>query len=130
MNDKQSLKKKERLKVKASIEEIFEKSLSLSVDCIRIVYLVSEAQSRGKNKVGVSVSKRFFKKAVDRNRIKRLLRTSYRLNKNILKKSEDKSYQIMFIYTGKSLTSFDEIATAVKKILCCLIDKTYDQEIS
>lgn len=130
MSDKQSLKRKERLKVKLCIEKIFEKGLSLSVDFIRIVYVISSAQSTAENKVGVSVSKRFFKRAVDRNRIKRLLRTSYRLNKNILKKSEDKSYQIMFIYTGKTLTSFDKMTATVKKTLYCLIDKTCDQKVS
>ncbi|XOD67689.1 MAG: ribonuclease P protein component [Flavobacteriales bacterium Tduv] len=130
MNDKQTLKRNECLKGKPCIEEIFEKSLSLSVDFIRIVYLISKAQIPGQNKVGVSVSKRFFKRAVDRNRIKRLLKSAYRLNKNILKKSEDRSYQIMFIYTGKGLRSFDKMTATVKKILCCLIDKTHDQEAS
>ena len=63
-----------------------------------------------KDQAGVSVSKRNFKKAVDRNRIKRLMRESIRKNKYLIYDSEDtKKHIFMFIYQGKSEVSYQEI---------------------
>ncbi|PZU91409.1 MAG: ribonuclease P protein component [Chryseobacterium sp.] len=74
----------EKLKKKYEIDLLFGKGKWLSVENIRIIHLKSsEKLSIDSHKIGVSVSKRFFKKAVDRNRIKRLLRESYRLNKSV-----------------------------------------------
>jgi ribonuclease P protein component, eubacterial len=74
----------EKLKKKYEIDLLFDKGKWLSVDNIRIIHLrPSEKLTIDTHRIGVSVSKRFFKKAVDRNRIKRLLRESYRLNKSV-----------------------------------------------
>jgi len=73
----------EKLKKKYEIDLLFAKGKWLSVDNIRIIHLKSSDKLTIDNhKIGVSVSKKFFKRAVDRNRIKRLLRESYRLNKS------------------------------------------------
>ena len=73
----------EKLKKKYEIDLLFAKGKWLSVDNIRIIHLKSsEKLLIDSHKIGVSVSKKFFKRAVDRNRIKRLLRESYRLNKS------------------------------------------------
>ena len=75
---------KEKLKKKSEIDLLFKKGKWLSVDNIRIIHLKSSDKLiMDTHKIGVSVSKKFFKKAVDRNRIKRLLRESYRLNKSV-----------------------------------------------
>ncbi|GGG44244.1 ribonuclease P protein component [Epilithonimonas arachidiradicis] len=73
---------REKLKKKSEIDLLFKKGKWLSVDNLRIIYFSSSEKHPIEScKIGVSVSKKFFKKAVDRNRIKRLLRESYRLNK-------------------------------------------------
>ncbi len=60
-------------------------------------------------KFGVSVSKKYFKKAVDRNYFKRVLRETYRLNKQLLLEHLDKPYAIMFFYQTKDRLSYQEI---------------------
>ena len=81
---------------------------------------------------GVGVSSKNFKKAVERNRIKRLTREAWRLQKNQLEekvKASGKQLNVFFIYTGKALPDFtmvkDKVSVALKK----LVDKI-DESIS
>ncbi len=75
----------EKLKHKNDIDLLFKKGKWKTCGNIRIIYLkqipVENQSPIHCTKIGVSVSKKFFKKAVDRNRTKRLLREAYRLNK-------------------------------------------------
>jgi ribonuclease P protein component len=61
--------------------------------------------------MGVSVSKKYFKHAVDRNYFKRVLRETYRLNKHLLVDHLDKPYAFMFFYQTKDRLSYEEINT-------------------
>ena len=77
----------------------------------------------------MSVSTRHFKKAVDRNRIKRLMRESYRLQKNNLQTVLEEKHlnlAVFFIYTGKELPEytliFEKIGGAIKKIEKCYLN--------
>ncbi len=68
----------------------------------------------------VSVSKRKFKRAVDRNRVKRQIREAYRLNKAPLfekLKQSGKKYAWMVIFTGSELPDYQQVEKAMKKIL-------------
>lgn len=69
---------------------------------------------------GVGVSTKNFKKAIDRNRVKRLAREAYRLQKKILEKKliEANSYlTVFFIYTGKELPEYKDINDKIGKVL-------------
>lgn len=78
--------KAEKLKSKKEIEQLFAKGRWKTCGRIRIIVLKEDGMaSEETNKIGFSVSKKFFKKAVYRNRTKRLLRECYRLNKTIFK---------------------------------------------
>lgn len=94
----------EKLKKKYEIDLLFGKGKWLSVDNIRIIHLKSsEKLSIDSHKIGVSVSKKFFKRAVDRNRIKRLLRESYRLNKSVYTEAFGEKSIAMLFWASKDL---------------------------
>ena len=61
--------------------------------------------------MGVSVSKKYFKKAVDRNYFKRVLRETYRLNKYLILDNIEKPFAIMFFYQTKDRLPYAEIET-------------------
>lgn len=95
-----TLRASEKLKSRKQITQLFDEGLSLKEYPIRLRFLkVDEEDSQFK--VAFSVPKRNFKLAVDRNRIKRLLRETYRLNKHILFGDVENSFVLMFIYTDK-----------------------------
>lgn len=105
--------KNEKLKSKITIDLLFSKGKSVSKYPLRLVYAESDYDipegSEQKIKMGVSVSKKHFKKAVDRNYFKRILRETYRHNKHLLIDNLDKPYAFMLFYQSKDRLSFEEI---------------------
>jgi ribonuclease P protein component len=103
--------KNEKLKSKITIGLLFSEGKSVSKYPLRLVYYSGNLGEGQKIKMGVSVSKKNFKKAVDRNYFKRVLRETYRLNKHLLLDNLDKPYAFMLFYQSKDRLSYEEINT-------------------
>lgn len=121
-----TLGKSERLKSRKQIEQLFSEGKSFSVFPFKVYYFVSShvAGSSSQLQFGVGISGRNFKKAVDRNRIKRLTREAYRLQKKELQetlKQKKIRLNVFFIYIDKQPTDFNSIKikvdVALKKFL-------------
>ncbi|MBF4487931.1 ribonuclease P protein component [Flavobacterium sp. CSZ] len=123
--------KKERLKSKTTIGLLFSEGKSVSKYPLRLVYRQTEEGSDEKIKMGVSVSKKYFKKAVDRNYFKRVLRETYRLNKHLLLDNIQEPYSVMFFYQTKDKLSYQEINTKTIQLFekfLLQVNKTNDSE--
>jgi len=101
--------REERLKSKNTISSLFSQGKSVSKFPLRLVYVPENLSDGQKIKMGVSVSKRNFKKAIDRNYFKRVLRETYRLNKHLLLDGLDQPYAFMFFYQTKDRLNYKDI---------------------
>jgi ribonuclease P protein component len=105
------------------IDQLFSEGTSEVAYPVRLLFLKSPEQVAGL-KAGFTVSNKNFKKATDRNRIKRLLRESYRQQKNVL---ADHAAQrgfyvsLFFIYSGKEMPDlpavYDKIGALLKAVI-------------
>ncbi len=109
--------KKDKLKSKKLIEQLFSGGKAVTVYPLRLIYLKTEFDDGSKLKTGVSVSKRLHKTAVARNSIKRLLRETYRLNKPLYFNNSSASYAFMILYLSKDGTTFDKLNKTMKLLL-------------
>jgi ribonuclease P protein component len=114
---KYTLGKKERLKSKKLIEKLYKEGASVKAFPLRMVFLQTEHTSDYPAQVGVSVAKRNFKKAPDRNRLKRVMRESYRLQKEIVYNNLELPYVFMISYLGKEEKNYEEIYAKMNKLL-------------
>lgn len=123
--------KNERLKSKTTIGLLFSEGKSVSKYPLRLVYRIGGANQEEKIKIGVSVSKKYFKKAVDRNYFKRVLRETYRLNKHLLWDNLEEPYSFMFFYQSKDRLTYEEINTKTIQLFekfLQQVNKTNDSE--
>ncbi len=104
-----------KLKSKKSIGQLFESGQSVKAFPLLLIYKIDNNLDTP-FKVGFSVSKRNFKHAVDRNRIKRLLREYFRKNKYLFTLSEQQQFLYMFIYIGKTMPRYIDIEKSMQKI--------------
>jgi len=115
-----SFKKEERLKSKKLIQELFSEGSSFYLYPFKVIW---SAQSRRpesipKHKILISVPKRKFKRAVDRNSVKRRVREAYRLNKAIISPEEVLgTFHIAYIYTAEKILPQSVIS---KKLIATL----------
>ncbi len=113
-----TFKKHERLKKQTEIDCLFKEGHSFFQYPYRWVWMESDLpEEKQPVQVGVSVSKRKFKLAVDRNRVKRLMREAWRLHKHKLYDHfpEGKKVVLMLIYSVKEQLDFQTIENGTKK---------------
>ena len=122
-----TLGKEERLKSRKLISKLYEEGSSIKNFPLRMVYLQTAHTSKFPCQVAVSVSKRNFKLAVDRNRLKRLLRETYRLQKEIVYNNLEEPYIFMISYIGKEEWAYEELFLKMKKLLNLLISDVKKQ---
>jgi len=119
-----TLGKQERLKSKKLIEKLYAEGKTIKVFPLKMVYLKINHTSDYPAQVGVSVPKRNFRLAVHRNRLKRLLRETYRLQKFRVYNSLEDQYVFMISYLGKDLFTFDKLFDKMTLLLEKFVDKT------
>ena len=109
--------KKERLCSKKLWDAVFSGGARLKAFPVVLQYRRCTLPENVPVQVGFAVPKKSFKKAVDRNRIKRLMREAYRLEKPGLFNNIEGSYAFVFLYLGKEMPVFSDISQAVKTLL-------------
>ena len=114
--------KEEKLKSKKQIEQLFAEGNIVKEFPVLMKFLKTDV-NEFPIKVAFSVPKKNFKLAVHRNRIKRLLRETYRLNKHILLNNVEGKYVIMFIYTDKTEWNYNELEEKMILVLNKFIKK-------
>lgn len=113
-----TLGKKERLKHLSDIRALFNEGRSIVAFPVRVVYLKKErAQNEPPASILVSVPKRYFKHAVDRNRVKRQVREAFRRNKQMLQIPENEHTDIAFVWLDDKLHDSHLVEKKVKKLL-------------
>ncbi len=113
-----SLKKSERLSRKKIIDKLFAEGETFFAYPLKVVLLETGLPVDYAAQAGFSVSKRNFKKAVQRNLLKRRMREAYRLNKQLLyEKTGNKQLAVMFIFSGKEMENFESIEKGMIKAL-------------
>ncbi len=110
--------KKERLKYLSDIRTLFSEGKSMVAFPVRAVYIIKErAEDEPPASILVSVPKRCFKHAVDRNRVKRQIREAFRLNKQLLRLTENEHADIAFVWLEDKQEDSKVVEKKIKKLL-------------
>jgi ribonuclease P protein component len=128
-----TFKKEERLSRKKLIDELFKNGSSFYLQPFKVLMLEKKAPLNPPEdetfpaQILISVSSKNFPRAVDRNKIKRLVREAYRLNKNLLYaelEKKNKKFILAFIYTEKKIEAFsliqEKVVASLNKIISLL----------
>ena len=110
--------KESKLKSRNVIQQLFSEGKHVLVYPLKAVYIFGNEKHH--LQAGVSASKRNFKKAVDRNRIKRLIREAYRLKKPTLENhliQNNQNLSIFLMHVGKEIPEYDQLMESVEKII-------------
>ncbi|MDH6354782.1 ribonuclease P protein component [Dysgonomonas sp. PH5-45] len=119
--------KEERLCSNKQIDLLFTRGQSFIAYPLRVVYMLRSGDDIPRVAILASVSKKKFKRAVKRNRVKRLIRENYRLNKSefqAVAHALGQSVDIAFLYLKDELPDFHEIEKAILKAAAVLKQRT------
>lgn len=125
IRQRNSLQPEERLKLRKQIEMLFQNGEAFSFYPLRVVFRLEKLyqEQRWPVKVGFSIPKKRFRRAHDRNRIKRLLKEAWRTQKHSLYESVPKDWQLhcFLIYNAREILTFEQaieaVSTAQKKLI-------------
>ncbi len=116
-------RKQERLCGEIRTEKLFASGKGFIVYPLRIVYLVTDKEENAPVRVLFSVPKKKIRLAVNRNRIKRLLRENYRINKHVLfaeMEKKDASLHLGIVYLSNEMTGYttigEKMSTALQRL--------------
>jgi ribonuclease P protein component len=119
-------RKIEHLCAKKDIEKLYSLGKSRTANPFKIYWHISDFNSPYPSRVVISVPKRIFKKAHDRNRIRRQIKESYRLNKDWLHKilTERKTrIDILILYIGNQAIEYKLLEESLQKILRVAVEQ-------
>lgn len=111
---KLTLGKDKRLKSRKKIDQLFISGQKAQKFPIRAMFILNSEEENGV-KISVSVPKRLFKKAVERNLLKRRMREAFRIHQFKLKTKGN--LKIMFIYTSPQIQDFSKIETSMLSLI-------------
>ncbi len=125
-----SLNKSERLCSKKLIDELLLSKLSFVKYPFRVIFNPSTQRGDFPARIAISVSKKKFKRAVKRNRIKRLIREAYRLNKINFYQNlpEEKTIDILFIYLDQTLPEYHKIEKAMQNSMHKILSLLHENQ--
>jgi ribonuclease P protein component len=109
---RQTFRKPERLVSAVAFRKLLRDGKSIHRPPFRLVFAALQLPTDAPAQVAFSVPKRLFPRAVDRNRIKRLMRETYRKNKNTLYpllQATGKQWALLFIYNGRTIPSYPDV---------------------
>ncbi|HJZ40887.1 MAG TPA: ribonuclease P protein component [Bacteroidales bacterium] len=111
--------KKERLSHRADIERLFNEGRSFSLPPFRVFYIMGTNPDAAPVRILIAVPKKKYKRAVDRNKLKRMIREAYRLNKAFIAEPvKSQCLHVGFVYTAQgSIPDFTEIESKMKSCL-------------
>jgi len=124
--------REEKLKSRKAIEQLFREGKSFSVFPFRVIWNIAETAPTHLQ-VGFTVSSKQFKKAVDRNRIKRLSREAWRLQKHALLQAlqeNNKNLSVFFIYVGNELPEYPFLFGKTTQVINRLIKIAHENHLA
>lgn len=120
-----SFSRKEHLKSRKQIALLFQSGKTAKAYPIKCLFMLTDSTSvealhEVPLKAAFTIPKRNFRKAVHRNRIKRQIIETFRLNRNVLNvvlEKKDKKIEMMFVFMGNMPVSYEKLTSSMKKII-------------
>lgn len=116
-NSRFTFPKKEKLKSKKLFEKLFAEGKQVTKFPVKLIYVKTELSENVKVQAGVAVPKKNFKSAVKRNKVKRLLREGYRLNRGETFNNIEGNFAFLFLYLGKEMPDYAVIEKGIVGVL-------------